>query len=51
VRVCQAKGWAGPVFDAGHANSGRVLWAVFNGGFEQRERLARERLAVMVGYY
>ena len=44
VRICQEKGWQGPEFAGDHANSARVLLSQFNGGFNRRERKAREML-------
>ncbi len=44
VKLCREKGWSGPVFAEDHANSGRVLPALFNGGMEKREVRARTAL-------
>jgi GNAT superfamily N-acetyltransferase len=41
---CRERGWNGPVFADDHANSGRVLPGMFNGGFEKRETRARRML-------
>ena len=44
VRFSREKGWSGPVFAVDHANSGRVLPQIFNGGFDAREKRARRAL-------
>ena len=44
IKVCADRGWGGPAFADDHANSGRVLPGVFNGGFERREKMARDML-------
>jgi Acetyltransferase (GNAT) family len=44
VMICQSKGWDGPVFDDAHANSARVLPAIFNGRFDAIEASARKTL-------
>jgi GNAT superfamily N-acetyltransferase len=41
VKLCQEKGWSGPSFADEHANSGRILWPLFNGAMESREKKAR----------
>lgn len=48
VQICADKGWSGPVFADDHANSGRVLPAIFNGGFDKRDRKARSMLGTIV---
>lgn len=44
VKICQEKGWQGPEFAEGHANSARLLPNTFNGGFNKTERKAKEML-------
>jgi ribosomal protein S18 acetylase RimI-like enzyme len=44
IKICQEKGWQGPEFAADHANSVRILPQQFNGGFNKRERNAKEML-------
>lgn len=44
VQLCQTKRWRGPEFDDDHANSKLVLYSLFNGPFESRERWARREL-------
>lgn len=48
VKLCRHRGWSPPVFAADHANSARVLPALFNAGFEARERRARDLLERVV---
>lgn len=48
VKVCQEKGWSGPSFATEHANSGRVLWPLFNGAMESREKRARVLLEKVI---
>ena len=48
VQACREKGWSGPVFAHDHANSHRVLWSMFNSGFEKRDRKARETLEKVI---
>ncbi|KAI9876760.1 MAG: hypothetical protein M1830_005763 [Pleopsidium flavum] len=48
VRVCRERGVEGVEFAEGHANSGRVLPKIFNGGFERREAKARKMLEEVV---
>jgi Acetyltransferase (GNAT) family len=48
VKVCLEKGWSGPVFADEHANSGRVVWPIFNGAMESRERKARALLEQVI---
>ena len=49
MRMCNERGWSGPRFAEDHANSRRVLPATFNGGFDRRDRRAKDMLAAMVG--
>ena len=44
IKVCADRGWSGPAFADDHANSGRVLPSIFNGGFDRREKMARDIL-------
>ena len=44
VALCQKKGWQGPEFDEKHANSARLVYPIFQGGFRKRERQARQML-------
>ena len=44
VKVCGDRGWSGPAFADDHANSGRILPGIFNGGFDRREKIGREML-------
>jgi hypothetical protein len=44
VKICADRGWSGPVYADDHANSGRVLPSIFNGGFDRREKMARDML-------
>ena len=48
VKVCTENGWSGPVFAEDHANSGRVLPTIFNGGFDKRDRRACEMLEKVI---
>lgn len=48
VKVCQDKGWSGPNFADEHANSGRILWPLFNGAMESREKRARVLLEKVI---
>ena len=48
VKVCQEKGWTGPSFADEHANSGRLLWPLFNGAMESREKKARALLEKVI---
>jgi hypothetical protein len=41
IKVCVDRGWSGPAYADDHANSGRVLPSIFNGGFDRREKMAR----------
>ncbi|KAL9111021.1 MAG: hypothetical protein Q9227_004454 [Pyrenula ochraceoflavens] len=47
VRICKERGCT-PNFADDHANSGRVLPAIFNGGFEKQETKARDVLGSIV---
>ena len=49
VRLCRERGWSGPTFADDHANSQRVLYAIFNSGFDKREGRARKQLEKIVG--
>jgi hypothetical protein len=44
IKVCVDRGWSGPAYADDHANSGRVLPSIFNGGFDRREKMARDIL-------
>lgn len=44
ISLCQDNGWTGPEFADDHANSARMLPSQFNGGFDRRERQARQLL-------
>jgi hypothetical protein len=44
VKICADRGWSGPTFADDHANSGRVLPGMFNGGFDRRDKMARDML-------
>lgn len=48
VMVCVERGWEGPVYDEGHANSLRLLPGMFNGEFEEGEKLFRGALERVV---
>ena len=48
VKVCAERGWSAPAFADDHANSGRVLPGIFNGGFDRREKKARDMLEKVV---
>ena len=48
VKICAERGWSGPAFADDHANSGRVLPGIFNGGFDRREKMARDMLERVV---
>ena len=48
VKLCRENRWSGPVFADDHANSARMLPALFNAGFEARESRAREMLERVV---
>ena len=37
IRICQQKGWDGPVIAPDHANSARPLPKVYNGAFDRRQ--------------
>ena len=40
----QTEAGADPTFADDHANSGRILPGIFNGGFARRDKLARDML-------
>jgi Acetyltransferase (GNAT) family len=44
VKICADRGWSGPTFADDHANSGRILPSIFNGGFDRRDKMARDML-------
>lgn len=48
VMVCVERGWEGPVYDEGHANSLRLLPGMFNGEFEEGDKWFRGALERVV---
>lgn len=48
IKMCADRGWSGPTFADDHANSGSILPGIFNGGFERREKMARDMVERLV---
>ena len=48
VALCQQKGWSGPDFADDHANSAKIVYPTFTGGFRKKEKQAREMLEQVI---